>query len=108
MSLIYCKECGKQISDKAEKCPNCGCPLNELESNSFSNKKEKKSYSNILAGFMLLFFYPLGSLGIAISFFGFIWACVELADEKIKGKGWIVAGLIIYIITFFIGIATLA
>lgn len=24
MSLIECKECGKEISDKARKCPNCG------------------------------------------------------------------------------------
>lgn len=24
MSLIKCSECGKEISDKAEVCPNCG------------------------------------------------------------------------------------
>ena len=27
MALIKCKECGKEISDKAEMCPNCGCPI---------------------------------------------------------------------------------
>lgn len=27
MSLIKCPECGKEISDKAAACPNCGCPL---------------------------------------------------------------------------------
>lgn len=26
MALITCPECGKQVSDKAAKCPNCGCP----------------------------------------------------------------------------------
>ncbi len=26
MSLIYCPECKKQISNKADKCPHCGCP----------------------------------------------------------------------------------
>jgi hypothetical protein len=26
MSLINCKECGNQISKKADKCPNCGAP----------------------------------------------------------------------------------
>ena len=25
MALIKCKECGKEISDTAERCPNCGC-----------------------------------------------------------------------------------
>lgn len=27
MALIKCNECGKEISDKADKCPNCGCPV---------------------------------------------------------------------------------
>ena len=27
MSLIKCPECGKEISDKATSCPNCGCPV---------------------------------------------------------------------------------
>lgn len=26
MSLIKCPECGKDMSDKAPSCPNCGCP----------------------------------------------------------------------------------
>ena len=25
MALIKCAECGKEISDSAERCPNCGC-----------------------------------------------------------------------------------
>lgn len=29
MALIKCKECGKEISDKAEICPNCGNVLKE-------------------------------------------------------------------------------
>lgn len=27
MALIKCSECGKEISDKASTCPNCGCPV---------------------------------------------------------------------------------
>lgn len=27
MALISCSECGKQISDRAKQCPNCGVPL---------------------------------------------------------------------------------
>jgi len=36
MALINCTECGKEISDRAVCCPNCGCPveLSEVESNS--------------------------------------------------------------------------
>lgn len=31
MALIKCPECGKEISDKAKACPNCGCPLEQKE-----------------------------------------------------------------------------
>jgi len=27
MALITCSECGQQVSDKASKCPYCGCPI---------------------------------------------------------------------------------
>lgn len=29
MALIFCLECGKEYSDKANACPNCGCPTFE-------------------------------------------------------------------------------
>lgn len=29
MAIITCKECGKEFSDKAAACPNCGCPTSE-------------------------------------------------------------------------------
>lgn len=31
MALIKCKECGHMISDKATKCPKCGCPIMKQE-----------------------------------------------------------------------------
>lgn len=36
MGLIVCPECGKQFSDKAKACPQCGCPL-EVILNELSN-----------------------------------------------------------------------
>lgn len=27
MALVKCPECGKEFSDKAASCPNCGCPI---------------------------------------------------------------------------------
>lgn len=34
MALIKCEDCGKEFSDKASACPNCGCP------NEKNNKSE--------------------------------------------------------------------
>ena len=31
MALIKCNECGKEVSDKANTCPNCGAPITEDE-----------------------------------------------------------------------------
>lgn len=34
MPLIKCPECGREISDKAESCPGCGCPSSEWKKSS--------------------------------------------------------------------------
>ena len=40
MALIKCSECGKEISDKAEICVNCGNPIQkEIENQKKKNKK---------------------------------------------------------------------
>jgi hypothetical protein len=49
MALINCPECNKEISDKAESCPNCGCPINivgqsMIQENKTKTKKSKKKY----------------------------------------------------------------
>ncbi|MBP6216293.1 MAG: zinc ribbon domain-containing protein [Luteimonas sp.] len=30
MALIACRECGREVSDQAEACPHCGCPVNAV------------------------------------------------------------------------------
>lgn len=43
MALIKCPECGKEISDKASNCPNCGCPIEQKSKiEEPENKIEKK------------------------------------------------------------------
>lgn len=57
MALIKCPKCGKEISDKAEKCPYCGVKGQELDSEykkldmNFDSEKPKKFFGkNILIG----------------------------------------------------------
>lgn len=33
MGLIKCSECGKRVSEYSDKCPNCGCPMDMIQSN---------------------------------------------------------------------------
>ena len=40
MSLIVCSECGKEYSDKASACPNCGCPTNAVPVGNYDEQKD--------------------------------------------------------------------
>lgn len=54
MALIKCKECGKDVSTKAEKCPGCGAPV---ESQGVISKLVGNALSVLaLAFFVMLFF----------------------------------------------------
>lgn len=44
MSLIKCKECGKDVSNTALSCPHCGCLIKEEK----KLKKEKKNHKKII------------------------------------------------------------
>ena len=45
MALIKCIECGKEISDKASTCPNCGCPVSVAENK--ENRSSEREESNV-------------------------------------------------------------
>jgi TM2 domain-containing membrane protein YozV len=57
MALIYCRECGKQISDNAVACPHCGCTLAKPVVVD-PNKSDKDWLTCVLLSFFL------GALGI--------------------------------------------
>ena len=40
MALIKCSECGKEFSDKASACPNCGCPTSEMVESPIAEDQE--------------------------------------------------------------------
>lgn len=52
MALIKCVECGKEISDRASICPNCGCPISEMTT---SGVVRIKMPNNIVEGLVGLF-----------------------------------------------------
>ena len=52
MALVKCKECGREISDTAERCPSCGCVTNHGQ-----EQKEAKS-------FLVLYVLDFVTLGV--------------------------------------------
>lgn len=66
MALIKCPDCQKDVSDKAEKCPFCGCPISPQQNNmptshavshvSFSSKQIILVVSIIIIALLLIVF----------------------------------------------------
>ncbi len=81
MSLTNCKECGKQISDKAVSCPNCGNPIKPVV---IEQTKKRWKLLMLMSVILIIisiyvFFYGMNKnnngliyYGIFLAFAGFI------------------------------------
>lgn len=58
-NMMYCPDCGKEISKQAEKCPNCGKPLK-------NNTQSSNNGCIIILGIILLIFGICMMFGIKI------------------------------------------
>lgn len=101
MALIKCPECGKEMSDLAEKCPNCGFPI-EFNSNTGipnnpyqQNLQQVGDYTpkqkNSVLGIFALIFSILGFTFI----FGAVLAIIDLIKKDGKKKTCSIIALII-------------
>ena len=55
MALMQCPECGREVSDKAESCPNCGYILSESSSDTAKRSKLSEPVSNNFYGLLFIF-----------------------------------------------------
>lgn len=70
MSLIKCPECGKEISDLAIDCPNCGMPMLNLDKAVRQKKTWKKlRLTSIITGIIGIFLILTLSLWSALGIF---------------------------------------
>jgi hypothetical protein len=62
MALIKCTECGKDISNKAKTCPNCGAPLGKV-------KKKGNCLTKVLGVFIFFvgLIFAIGALSNMVS-----------------------------------------
>ncbi len=72
MALTKCIECGKEISDKASVCPNCGCPVEQATKsevlNATSIKQTKNKKLNKILDKMLIVIFSLLAIALIILF----------------------------------------
>ena len=65
MALTNCPECGKEISDQADKCPNCGAPTRKKAEEKSTKKKTRGCLGTVLIVFALLIL--IGAFGSMLS-----------------------------------------
>ena len=109
----FCRECGKELREKANFCLSCGVAVNSITKNDKTDKNAVAGFvlglCSIIAWFIPLFGYPVCICGI-------IFSAKGLKSQVNKGKA--TAGLVLSIlflvftffnslIGFFIGLETL-
>lgn len=90
MAIINCRECGKEVSDLAEKCPNCGAPIRIVQPVSQTTSSPLKNKNSKL-GIIALIFSILGCSFI----FGIILAIIDLCQKDGRKKTLSIIALII-------------
>lgn len=103
MGLIKCSECGKEISDKAEKCPNCGAPVvkNAGTQSSTAIPVQNQSNKNSSLGVVALILSVIGCTFI----FGVVLAIIDLCKKDGKKKTCSIIALGICAVWFIIGVS---
>lgn len=86
MALVKCPECGKEVSDKAGKCPNCGFPIEPVENEvkqpdlrTDEDKIEKKKVSKKIVA--------ISCIVLAIAIISVIAYFVVTADSRNYSAG---------------------
>lgn len=95
MALINCPECGKEVSDNAEVCVNCGFPIVKNRNQKKTKKDKKQSVYGIIG-------FVVSLVGMCFGLYEgiFLWI-ISLAFsiagcmEKGKKHGFAIAGNVI-------------
>lgn len=120
MALIKCNECGKEVSDKADSCPNCGNPIAKKNHYKYceycgdkmpinaekcphcysDNIPRKVKKTNVCAtlgfvfGVVAMLINPLALIGVTAIILSCIGS-VQIKNNNEKGTGYAVAGFLL-------------
>lgn len=96
MALIKCSECGKQISDKAKTCPNCGNPIEAIRMAEI-DKQNREYYRNYnknqlwinIGCFLLAMFAGYEVLSGELTLFGIVSVVVCIVGFLLMSVWWV-------------------
>lgn len=126
MALIKCEECGKEFSDKADICPNCGCPNSQKAKVNVVIEKEKGTWSTgkLVIGIISMVLFAIvflqscavglgntiidsgetsGTGGVFCAVAMLIAGIVTVVTRNSEKSGGSIASIIIYFLGYLIG-----
>ncbi len=80
MSLINCPECNKEISDKAQICPHCGCPINNQDPIILQKDYKARAKAFTISGSIIFLISALIGISSASSMIG-------MKAQYLSGRG---------------------
>ena len=89
---MFCKNCGKEIDDRAVVCPYCGVQVGGLDA------AQEKTNTLAIVGFILSFFIAIAGLVCSII------ALKQAPSFGGNGKGLATAGIVISIVAIVIAV----
>lgn len=95
MALIFCPDCGKEVSDSALTCPHCAFPLNKLRSSTFYPAIHNNHL--VIAGYIVVFL-SLFILPIIFMITGIVLGIINIT------KGFTSHGILQIILALIFGI----
>ena len=102
---MFCKNCGKEIDDKATVCVHCGVPTANAQPQQVV-VTSAPSNGFAIAGLVCSFFSFLAVVGLILSIVGLRKS--KTPEFNGKGKGLAIAGIVISCITLFYWIIIMA
>jgi len=115
--LIKCPECGKDISDKAEFCPNCGYKrIGHIRGNEILGSQTEKivtqhtSYgtaSLVLGIISIVIGIFTGIIGIVLSILAIIFGAIARGKGDKYGTYGLILGIVALVLTIIIWIITI-
>ena len=105
MALIKCIECGKEFSEFAKECPQCGMPTKLLMAKNETHTKDEEHSDGIFETIFLIcvaiFYSAIGCIPLA-----FIFASLAVDEDEYSKYFWTsyFCLLVIFsLITYFVG-----
>ena len=102
---LFCKNCGKEIDDKATVCVHCGVPTPNAQPQQVVVTTAPNN-GLAIAGFVLSFFSFAAVIGLILRIVGLRKS--KTPEFNGKGKGLAIAGIVLSCITIFYWIIIMA